>query len=681
MIRRLLLALFAVILAVPAAAAAPDKVASASSPGGVLTVDITLNGEGRIGYSVSRLGKPVLAESRLGFLFTDAPQMLRNFALASQATRSSDDSWQQPWGEYRIIRNRFNELSLAFEEKTPLKRRLNVVFRLYDDGIGFRYEFPKQPNLATANIADELTEFAVVEPGEAWWDPAFEWNREEYLYNRTPIDGIGTAQTPLTIRTASGLHLSIHEAALVDYSGMNLRRVQGGVLKAALTPSSVGPKVVRVTPFVTPWRVVMIAPDAPALYRSAQIILNLNEPNKLGDVSWVHPRKYMGIWWGMHLDIQTWGPGPKHGATTANAIKMIDFAAKNGFSGLLVEGWNEGWTDDWFALGDKFSFTKAYPDFDLPKVAAYGLRKGVHLIGHHETAANIANYEPQMGAAFDLYQRLGVDAVKTGYVSDAGGVRARAPDGSIRFEWHEGQRMVQHHLLVVTEAAKRHISINPHEPVKDTGLRRTYPNWIAREGQRGMEYNAWGEPKNPPEHESNLIFTRMLSGPMDFTPGILSLMGRGHTPILSTLAKQLALYVVIYSPIQMAADLPENYAANPRPFQFIKDVPVDWDDTEVLAGEVGDFAVIARKDRNSSNWYLGAVGDELERRIDVALSFLAPGRRYRAEIYRDGDRADYRTNPRDIAIEQRTVTSGDRLALRIAPGGGAAVRFVALGKK
>jgi alpha-glucosidase len=270
---------------------------------------------------------------------------------------------------------------------------------------------------------------------------------------------------------------------------------------------------------------------------------------------------------------------------------------------------------------------------------------------------------------------------RTGFVSDAGGVGARAPDGSIRFEWHEGQRMVQHHLLVVTEAAKRHISIDPHEPVKDTGLRRTYPNWVAREGQRGMEYNAWGEPKNPPEHESNLIFTRMLSGPMDFTPGILSLMGRGNTPILSTLAKQLALYVVIYSPIQMAADLPENYAANQRPFQFIKDVPVDWDDTEMLAGEVGDFAVIARKDRNSANWYLGAVGDELERRVDVALSFLAPGRSYRAEIYRDGDRADYRTNPRDIAIEQRIVTSGDRLAFRIAPGGGAAVRFVALGKK
>ncbi|MEO7366151.1 MAG: glycoside hydrolase family 97 catalytic domain-containing protein, partial [Sphingomicrobium sp.] len=402
--------------------------------------------------------------------------------------------------------------------------------------------------------------------------------------------------------------------------------------------------------------------------------------NRLGDVSWVKPMKYVGIWWGMHLDTQSWASGPKHGATTAYATKMIDFAAKNGFGGVLVEGWNKGWDGDWFATGDDFSFTEAYPDLDIAKVAAYGHRKGVVLIGHHETSGNIAHYEDQLGAALDLDQRLGIPAVKTGYVADAGGIQARGPDGRIHFEWHEGQVMVRHHLKVVTEAAKRHIAINPHEPIKDTGLRRTYPNWISREGQRGMEYNAWGEPKNPPEHEANLVFTRMLGGPMDFTPGILSLMGRGNTPILSTLAKQLALYVVLYSPIQMAADLPENYAANPGPFQFIKDVAVDWEDTRMLAGEVGDLAVIARKDRNSASWFVGAVGDEQERRFDVALDFLAPGRRYRAEIYRDGDRADYRTHPREIVIEQRTVTAQDRLALRLAPGGGAAVRFVALNR-
>ena len=681
MIIRLIIALSALMLAVPATAAPPDKVATVTSPGATLTVDISINGEGRVGYAVSRLGKPVIGESHLGFLFADAPQMLRNFRLTGQTRRNFDQRWEQPWGEWRWVRDRYNELAVGLEEKDKLKRRMTLVFRLYDNGIGFRYELPEQPNLKTANITEELTQFRIVEPGEAWWAPAFESNREEYLYNRTPIDGIATAQTPLTMRTASGTHIAIHEAALVDYSGMNVARVEGGLLKAVLTPSSSGAKVVRTTPFATPWRVILITPDAPSLYAANAVILNLNEPNVLGDVSWVHPRKYVGIWWGMHLDTQSWAAGPKHGATTAYAKRMIDFAAKNGFTGLLVEGWNRGWDGDWFATGDTFSFTEAYPDFDIRGVAAYGLKKGVHLIGHHETSANIAHYEAQLDAALDLDRSLGIDTVKTGYVADAGGVQALAPDGTIRFEWHEGQVMARHHLKVVTEAAKRHISINPHEPIKDTGLRRTYPNWVSREGQRGMEYNAWGEPKNPPEHEANLVFTRMLGGPMDFTPGILSLMGRGNTPILSTLAKQLALYVVIYSPIQMAADLPENYEANPKPFQFIKDVPTDWDDTQVLAGEVGDLAVIARKDRHSANWYVGAVGDEQERRIDVALSFLAPGRRYRAEIYRDGDTADFRTNPRAIVIERRNVTSGDRLALRIAPGGGAAVRFVALGKR
>jgi alpha-glucosidase len=362
-------------------------------------------------------------------------------------------------------------------------------------------------------------------------------------------------------------------------------------------------------------------------------------------------------------------------------MKMIDFAARHGFGGVLVEGWNKGWDGDWFATGGDFSFTEPYPDFDIARVAAYGRKKGVVLIGHHETSGNIAHYEDQLEAGLDLYQRLGIPAVKTGYVADAGGIQARGPDGRIRFEWHEGQVMARHHLKVVKEAARRRIAVNPHEPIKDTGLRRTYPNWVSREGQRGMEYNAWGEPKNPPEHEVNLVFTRMLSGPMDYTPGILSLTGRGNTAIPSTLARQLGLYVVLYSPIQMAADLPENYQANLKPFQFIKDVPVDWEDTRMLAGEVGDLAVIARKDRNSANWYLGAIGDEQERWFDVALGFLAPGRRYRAEIYRDGNRADYRSNPRDIVIERREVTSGDRLAIRIAPGGGTAVRFVALGKR
>jgi alpha-glucosidase len=679
---RLFAAFALCFLAVPAGgqvAQAPrtsETVAGASSPSGTLKVEVTLNPEGRVGYLVTRLGKPVISESPLGFLFTDAPEMLRNFGFAGEAARTFDETWEQPWGEYRTIRNRYNELTVSFDEKLWMKRRMTIVFRIYDDGIGFRYELPARPDFTHANIADELTEFNVAEGGTAWWNEALEWNREEYVYRRTPVEEIGTSQTPLTIRTQSGLHLSFHEAALVDYSGMDLRRVQGRVLKASLMPSSAGPKVSRDLPLATPWRVVMIAPDAPSLYKSAQIMLNLNEPNRLGDVSWVKPMKYVGIWWAMHLDRATWSSGPKHGATTANARRLIDFAAKNGFGGVLFEGWNTGWDGDWLGNGWDFSFTQLSRDFDLAGVARYARSKGVQIIGHHETAGNIANYEKQLGPALDLYQRLGVHAVKTGYVADAGGIQALGSDGKIHFEWHQGQVAVNHHLKVVTEAARRHIAVNPHEPVKDTGLRRTYPNWVSREGQRGMEYNAWGEPKNPPEHEANLVFTRMLSGPMDFTPGILSLEGKNGTQIPSTLAKQLALYVVLYSPIQMAADLPENYAANPRTFKFIKDVAVDWDETRMLAGEVGDLAVFARKARGADEWFLGVVGDEEERRFDVPLDFLRPGVRYRAEIYRDGDDADYRTSPRAIVIEQRTVTSTDRFAARVAPGGGTAVRFV-----
>ncbi|MBA3527655.1 MAG: glycoside hydrolase family 97 protein [Pseudomonadota bacterium] len=673
----LALAWLAFAIAAPAAAI---PAATLASPSGVLKLEVSLNGEGRINYAVSRGDRLVIRDSELGFLFSDAPQMLRNFRLTGQSSRSADQRWEQPWGEWRTVRDRYTELTANFEETNRLKRRLTVVFRLYDDAVAFRYVVPRQPNLTTARITEELTQFNIAEGGEAIWSPAFESNREEYLYQRTPINAIVTVQTPVTMRTQSGLHLSIHEAALVDYSGMNVRGVQDGRLEAVLTYSADGPKVVRDAPFQTPWRVVLITPDAPSLYAANTVFLNLNEPNKLGDVSWVKPMKYVGIWWGMHLDTQSWASGAKHGATTAYGRRLIDFAARHGFGGVLVEGWNKGWDGDWFATGDEFSFTEPYPDFDLAGLAAYGRRKGVVLIGHHETSANVAHYESQMEAGFDLYQRLGIPAVKTGYVSDAGGVQAIGPDGRKVFEWHEGQLMSRHHLKVVTEAAKRRIAVNPHEPIKDTGLRRTYPNWVSREGQRGMEYNAWAVPKNPPDHEVNLVFTRMLSGPMDYTPGVLSLTGRGNTPIPSTMARQLALYVVLYSPIQMAADLPENYEANLRPFQFIKNVPVDWDDTRMLAGELGDMAVIARKERGRPNWYLGAISDEQERRFDVALDFLEPGRRYRAEIYRDGDTADFRTNPRAIAIERRDVTAADRLSLRIAPGGGAAVRFVALGR-
>jgi alpha-glucosidase len=553
---------------------------------------------------------------------------------------------------------------------------LDVVFRVFDDGVGFRYEFPRQPQLGQVNIEEELTEFDIAEPATAWWIPGGEWNRDEYLYHATPLTEVSMAHTPVTLKLASGVHIAIHEAAVVDFATVWLRRVDGQRLKTVLWPSSSGPKVSRSAPFATPWRTLQIADDAAGIYMS-DLILNLNEPNKLGDVSWVHPFKYVGIWWEMHLGTRTWASGPRHGATTAETRRYIDFAAANGFRGVLVEGWNLGWDGDWFARGDEFNFTRPYPDFDLPALAAYAKKKGVRLIGHHETGGNLANYEKQLGPALDLYQKLGIDAVKTGYVADAGGLQALGADGRIHFEWHDGQLAARHHLRVVTEAAKRHISVDAHEPIKDTGLRRTYPNWVSREAARGMEYNAWGNPKNPPEHETMLVFTRMLGGPMDFTPGVLSLTGAGGSRILSTIAKQLALYVVLYSPIQMAADLPENYARFPKPFQFIKDVPTDWYETRVLNGEVGDYVTMARKDRNSEDWYLGAITDEQPRTLDVKLDFLDAARRYRATIYRDGADAGFAGNPASIEIETREVGAADALALKLAPGGGQAIRFAA----
>jgi alpha-glucosidase len=665
--------LLVVTMAKPANA---ETVAQASSPGNIVSVSVEISGEGRPGYKILRNGKELIGESRLGFILTDAPKIDRNMAFVSKATATFDQTWEQPWGEWKSIRNHYNELLVSLQEKSGSKRILNVRFRLYDDGVGFRYEFPEQPNLKTANIQEELTQFNVTTDATAWWVPALEHNREEYIYQTTPIAEVGLAQTPITIKAADGTHIAFHEAALVDYSAMNIQKVERGLLKAVLTPSGSAAKVVRKLPFATPWRTLQIADNAAGLYHS-QLILNLNEPNRLGDVSWVKPRKYMGIWWGMHLDTQSWASGPKHGATTVNAKKMIDFASKHGFTGMLVEGWNLGWDGDWFANGDEFSFTKAYPDFDIKAVTDYGRKKGVVLIGHHETSANAAHYESQMEDGFKLYQKLGVDSVKTGYVSDAGGFRVKQPDGSIAFDWHEGQASARHHLKVVETAAKYKVAVNPHEPIKDTGLRRTYPNWISREGARGMEYNAWAEPKNPPEHEAILAFTRMLSGPMDFTPGVLSLKGRGNSDILSTKAKQLAYYVVIYSPIQMAADLPENYEKNMPAFQFIKDVAVDWDDTRVLSAEIGDHVAIARKAKGTGQWFLGAMGDEEARSVEVKLDFLEPGKSYTAEIYRDGDDADYRTEKRhSIVIEKKPVKAGDMLTLKMAPGGGQAIRFV-----
>ena len=662
----------------PRAAAAPETVATARSPDGVLEVALELE-DGRIAYRVDRFGEPVIASSRLGFALRGAPKLDRNFVLASQSTREVDTTWEQPWGEYRRIRDRHTELRARFTERIAPKRSLDVVFRVFDDGVGFRYGFPDQPSLRDVIIDDELTEFAIAAPATAWWIPAGEWNRYEYLYQRTPLREVGQAHTPMTLRTDDGLHLAFHEAALVDYSAMWLRRVGEQTLRAQLAPASEGWKVRRTAPFATPWRTIQIADDAGALYASSRIGLNLNAPNALGDVSWFEPAKYVGVWWSLHLETETWATGAKHGATTANVRRHIDFAADNGFRGVLVEGWNPGWDGEWFGNGWNFDFTKGTPDFDLAALSAYAAKKGVHLVGHHETGCASTHYDRQLDAAFALYARHGVDVVKTGYVCDAGQIeRQDIADGPVMREWHDGQWQVNHHQRVVEAAARARLAVNPHEPVKDTGLRRTYPNLVSREGARGQEYQAWGQPKNPPEHEPTLLFTRMLSGPMDFTPGVVSLRGRGDTPIPSTLARQLAQYVVIYSPIQMVPDLPENYARVPDALRFIREVAVDWDDTRVLAGEIGDYAVVARQARGGGDWFLGAVTDEQGRLLEVPLAFLAPGRTYEARIWRDGDEAHYVRKPHAMTVETRRVTSADSLRLRLAAGGGQAVRFVAI---
>lgn len=662
------------VLSMFASASHAETVASVASPDNILTVELDLH-EGRLAYRVTRLGEPVIAASRMGFSLRGAEKIERNLALTSSSTRSADDTWEQPWGERRFVRNHYNELRARFTEVLKGKRAIDVVFRVYDDGLGFRYEFPDQPQLTEVIIDEELTEFDIAAPATAWWIPAGEWNRYEYLYSKTPLGEVTQAHTPITLKTDDGLYIALHEAALVDYAGMWLRRVEGQRLRAQLAPASEGWKVRRDAPFHTPWRTLQIADSAGGLVES-NLVLNLNEPNALGDVSWFKPSKYVGVWWSLHLDQESWATGRKHGATNTNTRRYIDFAAEHGFRGVLVEGWNPGWDGDWFGNGWNFDFTRATDDFDIEALSAYAGTKGVHLIGHHETGCAVSHYDRQLRTALDLYARLGIDAVKTGYVCDAGQIeRQDEVGGSVLREWHDGQWMARHHLDVVREAAKRRIAINPHEPIKDTGLRRTYPNWVSREGARGMEYGAWGNPTNPPEHEANLVFTRMLSGPMDYTPGILSLQGRGQ-PIQTTLAKQLALYVVLYSPIQMVADLPENYRRYMDAFQFIKDVPVDWADTRVINGEIGDFVTIVRKDRNGDGWYLGSVTDEHGRLLTVPLSFLDPGRRYVAQIYRDGENAHWKNLPFDFIRETREVTSADSLPLRLAAGGGQAIRFV-----
>ena len=661
------------------------QTATLQSPNG--NIKITISDELTTpSYSIDFKNKPVINSSALGFKFKQQAPFSEGFKITHTQQNTQNTQWQQPWGERQIVTDNHNEVAVTF--KKPQGGVFTVKFRAFNNGVGFRYEIPKQPGFENIEITKELTEFAIAnsQSATAWWIPARGWNRYEYVYNTTPVNDAPLVHTPFTFKNKEGVHVSIHEAALVDYAGMTLNQRRPGVFQADLTPWSDGIAVKKQGAFNTPWRTIQIGSKAVDLINS-DIILNLNEPNKLGDVSWVKPGKYVGIWWGMHINTQTWGSGEKHGATTQTTKYYMDFAAEYGFDGVLVEGWNIGWDGDWFFNGDVFSFTHPYDDFDIEELTRYGKQKGVQLIGHHETSGNVTNYRNQMEDAFALYEKSNVSQVKTGYVADGGNIKRIDENGIARHEWHDGQFMVNEYLYNVKLAAKHKISINTHEPIKDTGLRRTYPNWIAREGARGQEFNAWGTPPNPPEHIPMLAFTRMLAGPMDFTPGIFDMgfngLGEDTNRPQTTLAKQLALYVVLYSPIQMAADLPKNYLAKPDAFQFIQDVPTDWQQSIALDGEVGDFIVFARKERkrdkySGNDWYLGAVTDEKARTIEVKLDFLEKGKKFEAHIYQDGKNAEWKNNPYDLSIEKRMVTANDKLTLTLATSGGTAIRFKAL---
>ena len=660
-------------------------------------------------YSVTRIGQEILAPSLLGLDIRETVDFDKDLKILSTEITEFDETWEQIWGEKQFIRNNYRQLRVDLGDAEAGSIRMTVVFRAYDDGIAFRYEIPEQAGFDRIHIMDERTEFTLTEDYTAWYIGAYQWNRFEYLTRTSPVSEIDTVHTPLTLRSDDGLYLSFHEAALVNYSTMTLERIpaENGsdsgdenehrksgknrhiTLKANLMPWADGVLVRTDTPMVTPWRTLQIA-DKPGDLLTSHLILNLNEPNKLEDTSWIEPAKYIGIWWEMHLDKSTWGIGPNHGATTENAKHYIDFAAKHGFPHVLIEGWNVGWDENWYEEGAVFSFTEPVEGFDLEEVVRYAHDRGVRIMGHHENSASVLHYEDQMEDAFALYEKLGVRGVKTGYVGHGREIIWYDDDGNPMREWHHGQFMVEHHQRVVELAASHKIALNVHEGVKDTGLRRTWPNLMTREVARGQEYNAWADAEdlwdegrgNPPDHVAYVPFTRMLSGPFDYTPGIFDLHFDEYRPenrVNHTLAKELALYVVIYSPLHMAADLPRNYEANPEPFQFILDVPVDWYDTRVLHGDIGNYVTVVRKDRNSDDWYLGSLSDENSRLLFATLDFLDPDKTWKAQIYRDGTDADWDKNPYDIVIEEITVNHNTVLPLRLAPGGGQAIRFTPVG--
>jgi len=661
--------------------------------------------DGKPNYSLNFLNNQIIKESSIGIDIADQPDFIEDFTIEKIDTSSFYEIWQPVWGEETKIENNYRELKITLSQQTPEKRILIITFRLFNDGLGFRYEFPQQNNLNYFVIKEELTEIALTGNHKTFWIPG-DYDSQEYTYTTSLLSDIDASkglnfndiitknlpgkeyvQTPLMMKTTDGFYINIHEAALIGYPAMYLKINKDNFsLSTHLCPDAVGNKAYIQTPFTSPWRTIIVSNKAEKVLES-RLILNLNEPTKLTDASWIKPQKYFGIWWGMHVGTMSWNygdasnvnlktidwskikPNNIHGATTENTKRYIDFAAKYGFNSVLVEGWNVGW-EDWFGnwKEEVFDFVTPYPDFDIDYLSKYAKEKGVELIMHHETSSSVTNYERRIDEAFNLMKKYGYNSVKTGYVGPI------IPRG----EHHDGQWMVNHYLRVVEKAAAKNITVDSHESVRLTGLHRTYPNWLAAEAARGNEFNAWSN-GNPPEHETILPFTRFMGGPMDYTPGIFQIKMDYYKPgsnyqVHTTLAKQLALYVVLYSPLQMAADLPENYERFPDAFQFIVDVPVDWSKTKVIKAEPGDFIITARKDKNSESWFVGAIADEESREFDVRLDFLDADR-YEATIYQDAPDADWKNNPMKYEIKKMKIKRNDILKLKLAAGGGCAIVF------
>lgn len=639
-----------------------------SSPDGRNRIVFSLNAQGVPFYKIFRDGKVLVETSALGFVEKYNVNLNSKFKLKKTAFDSKDENWTQPWGENKKIREHYNEMAVDLKNG---KVDLTVRFRAFDDGIGFRYEYDV-PGADSLFVMDELTEFNIAEDGTSWSIPA---NADTYeiLYIEQPVSAIKDANTPMTFKTKSGVYASIHEAALYDFPEMTLKRAGGTSFKADLAPWPDGVKAKKKNHFTTAWRTLQVGDKAVDLINSG-LILNLNPPCQLETTHWIEPMKYVGVWWGMHVGVETWTMGDRHGATTENAKKYIDFAYKNGIRGVLFEGWNDGWQN--WGGNQRFEYTKPFGDFDIQEITRYAKEKGVTVIGHHETGGNVPYYESQMEDAYKWYKNLGIVNVKTGY---AGGF----PNGLS----HHGQYGVNHYQRVVELAAANQMTINAHEPIKDTGIRRTWPNMMSREGARGMEWNGWSE-GNPPSHHEMLPFTRLLGGPMDYTPGTFDILlgkskvspkhqrwhglDQGNSRVNTTLAKQLANWVILYSPVQMASDLIDNYEGHPA-FQFFRDFDANSDWSEALDGEPGKFVVIVRK--AGDKYFLGASTNEEARSVHVKLDFLESSRTYKAVIYADADDADWKTNPTAYKIDEEVVTSEDELDVVMAEGGGQAIAF------